>query len=388
MTIRRMTIAAAMLGMLLATAGLQAADAEKAEIRPVARHVDLAICLDTSNSMDGLISAAKSKLWDIVNTLATARPQPIFRVAIYEYGNDNLNSETGWVRQVTPLTDDLDLVYKELMNLKTRGGTEYVARVVDRATQDLKWSPDKNTLKIIYVAGNEAATQDPKIKHVDAAKSAIEAGIIVNTIFCGDHQAGIQTGWQAVAQAADGDYASINQNETFTVATPYDKKLLELNNELNATYIGYGTRGKARLEMQKEQDANAATAGAPAAAQRAVAKSTGLYRNSSWDLVDASNEKDFKIEEVKEEDLPENMKKMNMAERKAYIEKMAAQRADVQKQIQELAGKQREFIDNARREQAAKSGKSLDTVLLKSLTSQAEAKGFTFEAPTTQPEGN
>jgi hypothetical protein len=41
------------------------------------RRVDLCICLDTSNSMDGLIDSAKAKLWAIVNELATARPRPI-----------------------------------------------------------------------------------------------------------------------------------------------------------------------------------------------------------------------------------------------------------------------------------------------------------------------
>ena len=34
------------------------------------RTIDLAICLDTSGSMSGLIEAAKQKLWAIVNDLA------------------------------------------------------------------------------------------------------------------------------------------------------------------------------------------------------------------------------------------------------------------------------------------------------------------------------
>jgi len=36
-------------------------------------HIQLAILLDTSGSMDGLLDQAKSRLWKIVNELATAR---------------------------------------------------------------------------------------------------------------------------------------------------------------------------------------------------------------------------------------------------------------------------------------------------------------------------
>src|SRR6476660_6836209 len=54
--------------------------------------IDLALCLDTSNSMDGLIDAAKQKLWDLVNTLARARPTPNLRVALYSYGNTHYDA--------------------------------------------------------------------------------------------------------------------------------------------------------------------------------------------------------------------------------------------------------------------------------------------------------
>ncbi len=40
------------------------------------RTIDLAICLDTSGSMSGLIEAAKQKLWAIVNDLALVEPTP------------------------------------------------------------------------------------------------------------------------------------------------------------------------------------------------------------------------------------------------------------------------------------------------------------------------
>ena len=50
----------------------------------------IALLLDTSNSMDGLIDQAKSQLWKIVNEVAAAKSvdgkQPNIKIALYEYG--------------------------------------------------------------------------------------------------------------------------------------------------------------------------------------------------------------------------------------------------------------------------------------------------------------
>ena len=55
--------------------------------------MDVAILLDTSNSMDGLINQAKAQLWNIVQEFAKAEKSgstPLFRVSVFEYGNDSL----------------------------------------------------------------------------------------------------------------------------------------------------------------------------------------------------------------------------------------------------------------------------------------------------------
>ena len=117
------------------------ADRTGEKVRGSASHpIDLVLALDCSNSMDGLISAAKVKLWDIVNELGRAKPNPTLRVALYSYGNDRYNAENGWVRKETDFTDDLDAIYSKLNALTTQGGTEYVARVTRAAITELDWS--------------------------------------------------------------------------------------------------------------------------------------------------------------------------------------------------------------------------------------------------------
>ena len=59
--------------------------------KPSKQFIKVALLLDTSNSMDGLIDQAKAQLWEIVNELSYAKchnNKPNLQIALYEYGND------------------------------------------------------------------------------------------------------------------------------------------------------------------------------------------------------------------------------------------------------------------------------------------------------------
>ena len=364
---------------VLTGATAQAKSIVRPPVRP-GRRVDLAICLDTSGSMSGLIQSAKQKLWAVVNELATAKPKPVLRVALYHYGNDGLKAENGWVKQLCPLTGDLDMVYEKLFQLSTNGGTEYVARVMRAATTQLKWDKSKSALRVIFIAGNEPATQDTTHKLRDTCKAAATAGIIVNTIHCGPEITGRKTGWADAAAWADGQYAAIDHDRgTVVINTPHDKKLAELSAKLNSTYIGYGKRGRDGLARQLKQDSNASSLNVAASAQRASAKAGGLYNNDAWDLVDASKGKDFDITKVKNEDLPKGMRKMTVAEKKAYVARQAASRAAIQKEIMELTKKRSAFVKTEMARKGLDEKASFDAALRKMVRTQAEKRDFKFE---------
>jgi len=353
---------------------------------PVRQHVDLAICLDTSGSMRGLISSAKQKLWAVVNELATAKPRPILRVALYQYGNNGLKPDTGWVQQLCPLTDDLDTVYEKLFPLTTHGGTELVARVVRAAAGELEWSTEKNALKIIFVAGNEPATQDTTYKLQDTCRETIGKGIIINTIFCGPAATGRRTGWKDAADWADGQYASIDQNRgTVAILTPYDKELAKLSAELNTTYIPYGDRGRRGLLNQSKQDVNSGTMGAPASAERAVAKASAVYHNAAWDLVDALKDGKIDLAEAKAEDLPEPMRKMTVEQRKAHVAQHAKRRAEIQAKIRKLNAQRAEHVKKEMAARGLSEKAALDAALRSAIRVQATQKGFVFPKPKPAP---
>jgi hypothetical protein len=339
------------------------------------KYVDLVICLDTSNSMDGLIASAKQKLWDIVNEVSLLKPRPVLRVALFSYGNDGYDRNAGWVRLETDFTSDLDLVNEKLFGLKTYGGTEFVARVIADSLHKLSWSKDKGTLRMIFVAGNETAHQDKLVTIQSICTEATQRDVIVNAIFCGKVQEGERLGWKDVATKAGGSYFAIDQTSgTIVVKTPYDEQLANLSGKLNGTYVAYGAQGRARMMNQVTQDANAQGMSSYAAASRAQAKSSELYDNRHWDLVDARKDKNFKLESVEKEALPEPMKTMSVNEREAYVVTMEQKRKEIQVRIKDLSQKRQEFINKSMKESA--KADTFDHAIRQAVTTQAVNKGF------------
>lgn len=345
--------------------------------------IQVAILLDTSNSMDGLIAQAKSQLWKIVNEFATVKQNgkaPKVEVALYEYGKQSLPAQEHFLRMVVPLTEDLDKVSEELFKLTTNGGEEYCGAVIEKAVASLQWSNNPKDLKCIFIAGNEPFTQGP-IDFRKSCKAAADKGITVSTIFCGNTDEGVRTMWLEGSKLADGSYMSINQNEVLpAIAAPQDKELEKLSGDLNKTYLPYG-KAEARLaakDRQVQQDSNAAGAQPGAAQQRAGVKASGLYNNAHWDLVDALREKLVKLEDVKEEDLPDELKKLTPAERKALVEKMQAQRLELQGQIKKLNTAREEHVNNELKKLRADKTGTLDKVISEAARKQAEAKGFEY----------
>jgi len=347
--------------------------------------IQLAILLDTSNSMDGLINQAKSQLWQIVNTLAVTKQKgqrPELRVALYEYGNDGLSAGEGYIRQVLPFIDELDKVSEKLFALRTNGGSEYCAQVIRAATEGLTWSGKDSDLKIIVIAGNEPFTQGTVDYHT-TVPAAARKGIVINTIFCGNKEEGEQTGWSEGARIGNGTYGFINSEAQMRhIPCPQDGRISELGEKLNTTYIAYGDEGRTGLANQVAQDSNAKVApGAPAGAamvDRAVSKSSRAYRNTSWDLVDAVKEKKVKLEDVKDKELPAEMQPMTPAQRESHLNKLAAEREAMQKEIGELQRQREVFIAEKQKELGGKD-ETLAGALLTAIRAQATRQGFTFD---------
>jgi hypothetical protein len=351
---------------------------EFTEGKPSEQFVKIALLLDTSNSMDGLINQAKAQLWDIVNEFTHAKCgtdlRPSLQIALYEYGNDNLSSHEGYIRQVLGFSKDLDEISEKLFSLTTNGGEEYCGEVIHTSLKQLDWGKNADDLKMIFIAGNEPFTQG-KLDYKDAALNAKEKDIIVNTIFCGNYEQGISSMWKNGATLTGGEYMAIDHNrQVVHIETPYDDIIIKLNSKLNSTYVSYGAMGRQKKELQSVQDANAAELEEVVVVKRAVSKSSRLYQNSSWDLVDAAEEDATVLTQIKEKDLPKELQGKSESEIKNFVKEKKQEREKIQKQIQELNAKREAYIAKNQKNEKGE----LENAMLSAIKAQASKKNFTW----------
>ncbi len=344
--------------------------------------IQIALLLDTSNSMDGLIDQAKTQLWKVVNSFIDAKRDgeaPFVEVALYEYGNNGNAVGNEWIRLVSPMTRDLDALSLQLFSLKTNGGEEYCGAVVQRALGDLAWDERESTYKVIFVAGNEPFTQG-KVDPRSACKEAFSKNIIVNTIHCGNREEGINGAWHDGAALAGGDFLVIDQDKAVThIDAPQDKRISELSIDLNKTYLGYGKQRAEAAANQEMADKDAAeNEKTGASVQRAVTKASGNYSNAGWDLVDALRERKIDPATLDAGELPEEMKNLAPAERTAFIEKAAAKRAKIQKEIKSLNKEREAFVAAELKKKAAAGDKTLDEAMIEVTRKQASSLGYKF----------
>lgn len=343
--------------------------------------IQVALLLDTSNSMDGLIDQAKSRLWNIVNTLTTLKyngKAPQIEIALYEYGNDGIRDDN-YIRQVTPLTQDLDLVSEKLFALRTNGGSEYCGAVIRDASANLNWDNDEKSMKLIYIAGNEGFNQG-RVDYKDVISKAKNKNIYTSTIFCGSREEGIQTFWQNGASLGGGKYFNIDSDRKVVyIETPYDVRISECNSKLNSTYIYYGSHGSEYKNKQIMQDKNAEVQSAANFVERTVVKSKkNAYKNDHWDLVDKAEKDAGFISSVKEEELPAELKGKSKEEIKKAVAAKSAERGKIQKEIEELSRKRQEYIDAEMKKRGSNDADDLGKAIEKSVHELAQKNGYSF----------
>jgi len=336
---------------------------------PAKHYVKIALLLDTSNSMDGLIDQAKSQLWDIVNEFNYVRcgnkTRPELQIALYEYGNDGLSSKEGYVRQVIGFSSDLDKLSEKLFSLTTNGGEEFCGKVINTSLKQLEWGKNKDDLKL-----------KGKLNYKDATSQAKEKDVVVNTIFCGNYQQGIGSKWKEGALLTGGEYMAIDHNkEVVHITTPYDDIIIQLNGKLNKTYISYGKLGKTRIAAQRTQDMEAEELDEVVIVKRAVSKSSSFYNNASWDLIDASKDADFDVNKIDKKSLPSALQNKSTGEIEAYIASQKAERKRINLEIQELQRKRQAFIKS---KQGKEKG-TLEDVMLNAIRKQASTKNYSWE---------
>lgn len=370
---------------LLAAAALHpvlAAKADTGRPAPVPPKPQIEVCfvLDTTGSMSGLIEGAKQKIWSIANEIVAAKPTPSVKFALIAYRDRG----DAYVTKLTPLTDDLDAVYADLRTFQAAGGgdqPESVSQALHEAVHEVKWSPQRSVLKIIYLVGDAPPHTDyadgPDYREV--CHAAAKRDLIINTIQCGNIP-NTRDYWTEIARRAEGSYVALAQSGNMVaITTPFDQPLAELNVEIGRTLVPYGTAA-ARAAVQAKQDVIELSAFHVAADRLAYnAKSGGKAVQGSGELLDAMKEGKVGFDEIKREQLPEDLKALEAGELRARLEEKQSRRTELQKQINELSQKREAFLAaEQKRLSGAGKGDAFDTKVAEILREQAKRKGIQY----------
>jgi Mg-chelatase subunit ChlD len=359
----------------------------KVATKPVGQKtLEMVFVLDTTGSMSGLLEGAKQRIWGIVNDVMRQDSHPAVRVGLVAYRD---HGDT-YVTQVLPLTEDLDKVYSTLMDYRADGGgdtPEDVRAAMSDALSKTGWRQDNSqTAQVMFLVG-DAPPHDDYPNEPDTAvtaSKAISRGIIVNTIQCGAMTETTPV-WEQIAQRGQGRYFAIPQDGGVQViTTPYDAKLTELGNKLGQTYLAYGggdgpAGDKYRLDQTTAQGAmesKVITAGASAPnADRAINKAVNAEAYVG-DLLQSIENGTVKLEDVKTEDLPSDLKKLDPAARKKEVEKRLAARKAIRDEILTIGKQRTEYIAAEQRKQTGANKNGFDLAVSEALKTQLAAKGI------------
>jgi Mg-chelatase subunit ChlD len=344
----------------------------RADEKPVSKKpkVEVVFCLDTTGSMGGLIDGAKAKIWSICNQIASGKPTPDLKVGLVAFRDRG----DEYITKVFDLSDDLDAIHGHLKTFKAAGGgdiPESVNQALDDSVNKIKWSTDNSTLRIIFLVGDAPPHMDypDDVKYPVTCKKAAERGIIINTIQCGKDPECTKF-WKDICVKAEGSFVQIPQDGGVktVVATPFDKRLAEINREMADTTLVYGDRGKKDADEKKVAEAKALPA-APAADRAAFGGKGG--RAASYDLLDSIKDKRVNLEDLKEEQLPKELQGMTLEKRREFLDKLDKKRMELNKEAVDLDRKRSDFIQKKLAEEKKDTRDSFDTQVLEVLRKQA-----------------
>lgn len=364
-----------------------APDTNANAVKTDAAMLEMVFVLDTTGSMSGLIEGAKQRIWGIVNEVMQSPSRPSVRIGLVAYRDRG----DRYVTQVTPLTDDLDKVYSTLMEFRAEGGGDTpedvrtaLADGVNRAGWSEQAKNGAHVSQIIFLVG-DAPPHDDYADAPDTLETtgkAIEQGMIVNTIQCGE-AGDTREVWQTIARRGEGQYFAIAQDGGVqAIASPYDDKLSELGAKLGSTFTAYGggtglTGIQFRSEITAKQESmeSAVMASAPkaAAADRAVNKAlnSAAYAN---DLMQNLENGSVKMDAIKEENLPDDLRKLPAAARKKEIERRLEERKKLRAEIVSLSKQRDAYIAAERKKLTGGKQQGFDAAVASALKAQMARK--------------
>ena len=345
--------------------------------------IDVVFVLDTTGSMSGLIQTAKEKIWSIATTMASAQQAPEIRIGLVAYRDRG----DAYVTRVVDLSDDLDSVYATLMDFQATGGgdgPESVNKALYDAVHNMSWSPQNQAYQVVFLVGDAPPHMDyNEVRYPEIVASALDKGIVVNTIQCGDLPVTVEP-WTQIAALSRGEFFQVEQaGSAVAINTPFDKEIAALSAQLDDTRLYYGTKEEREKMKGKVAATDKIHAGLSVASRARRAEfnaSVGGRANllGENELVAAVVGGAVALDELDEDALPEPLKAMAPAEQEAFVAEMSEKREDLQRQIRALSEDRSTYLAK-KVDEAGGLKSSLDQKLYDAVKEQAREEGLEYK---------
>jgi len=338
--------------------------------------VEVAFVLDTTGSMGPLIEGAKRKIWSIATAIVDANPDAEIRMGLVAYRD--IGDE--YVTKKFELTKDIQDLYANLLELRARGGGDWpesVNEALEVAVTKLSWTQGAEICRIMFLVGDAPPHMDyaQDTKYPEVLRMARDRGIIVNAVQAGGAR-DTERVWRDIAQMGHGRYIPIPQDggHLVVIETPYDHDIIELQDEINGTVIPYGPRRqRSDVEHKTKQAAAAPASVATDMAgylSRNAARTSGEVITGDGDLVADLKAGRQKLSAVKDDDLPDALRGMSAAERRAFIDRQMAKRQSLNERMAALVKQRDSYVREQAKKAPAPAANSFDRAVADALSVQ------------------
>jgi hypothetical protein len=340
--------------------------------------VEVAFVLDTTGSMGGLLEGAKRKIWSIATSVVDTNPDADIRIGLVAYRD--IGDE--YVTRTFDLTTDIQDIYANLLDLKARGGGDWpesVNEALDIAVNKLQWSKGDDVRRIVFLVGDAPPHMDyaQDTKYPKTLAVAKQRDIVVNAVLAGNAR-DTERVWQDIAQLGDGRFIPIPQDggELVVIETPYDDDIIILQKDINGTVIPYGPKKLQKRVEEKTRQLSQVAAAAPASASDMAsylnkrAKVSSEAVTGDGDLVSAVASGRTTLGSVKDEELPDELRKLTPEQREAELDRQTQTRKTLNEKLAVLVQKRDAFVADKRRAAAPARTSSFDRAVEDTLKAQ------------------
>jgi len=278
--------------------------------------------------MSGLIQTAKEKIWKIASDYAQQQDIDQLKIGMVFYRDKG----DQFITQPLLLSTDLDSVYNELLKISANGGgdaPESLNQALYEAVTLMPWSLDTTTYKTIFIVGDCPPHMDyQEVQYPESCQIAKSKNIIINTIKLGNSCHDAISHFKAIAECSNGAYLHLDQSASdYTIATPYDKEINELVEELEEDELYYGSHEEKAINESKkakklENISYSSSSSNSARASYKVSKAGKNRKKGKKDFLYDIENKVIDYDTIAQSELPKELQHLSKDEQKEKIDKL------------------------------------------------------------------